>query len=405
MASTLDDFWFDEQANKEEAEQARIALAKGAIGGPSKYLQEYLQSDGYPIIKIPQRIIELLGDTVPIPPAPVKPAEPKKPILKEVPIVTPPRRSALSWLGLDEDYTLKNHIYKMQLEARPILIEQYKIEYKQSVEKYKSALEIYKEETLKDYEREIIYYEHIKKLCQSDINDVNSRMELVYLYLYENATKLSPCPSNDLYTKGIAEPYFREFLLEHYKDELILNPSTIVSEGYQKFYAPDFILQVSGVLRIDIEIDEPYVASSNKPIHYLDNLNETKRSSSKKFILKDLQHVDSKRDKFFTSNNWIVIRFTEKQVIESPKACISIIDEIIIYTYMKCNECDFIPSDKVEIEEKWTEYTAKRFADKKYRQSYLPPRLAQAVTDARNAFLKDGHDNLPYYDDDDGLPY
>lgn len=38
MATTLDDLWFDEQAEKDEAEQARIASAKSSV--PAKDTEE-----------------------------------------------------------------------------------------------------------------------------------------------------------------------------------------------------------------------------------------------------------------------------------------------------------------------------------------------------------------------------
>lgn len=67
-------------------------------------------------------------------------------------------------------------------------------------------------------------------------------------------------------------------------------------------------------LNIDIEIDEPYLAESFKPIHYLGN------------------PLDVKRNKYFVQKKWIVIRFSEEQIFLTPDSCCREIAELI-YDY------------------------------------------------------------------------
>lgn len=71
----------------------------------------------------------------------------------------------------------------------------------------------------------------------------------------------------------------------------------------EKAYSPDFIfVHQKTNLTIDIEIDEPY----NKdyfPIHTLNN-----------------KH-DQKRNEYFSKLNWVILRFSERQIIMTPESC------------------------------------------------------------------------------------
>jgi very-short-patch-repair endonuclease len=60
---------------------------------------------------------------------------------------------------------------------------------------------------------------------------------------------------------------------------------------------------------IDIEIDEPYSFEERKPIHFDDS--------------------DCERDKYFAESGFIVIRFTEDQIIDNTYQCYFIIKKCI----------------------------------------------------------------------------
>ncbi len=79
-------------------------------------------------------------------------------------------------------------------------------------------------------------------------------------------------------------------------------------------YTPDIVYE-SRKIGIDIEIDEPYVFASKEPIHYCEPDGGG--------------HKDSDRNAYFTSAGWIVIRFSEQQVIETPNECILVVEYVI----------------------------------------------------------------------------
>lgn len=64
-------------------------------------------------------------------------------------------------------------------------------------------------------------------------------------------------------------------------------------------------------LSIDIEIDEPYVGNTKAPHHCID------------------QGKDDIRNEFFTNGNWVVIRFSEKQVVKYPRSCCKVIASVV----------------------------------------------------------------------------
>ena len=82
----------------------------------------------------------------------------------------------------------------------------------------------------------------------------------------------------------------------------------------QYIYEPDFIYYDKELL-IDIEIDEPYIFETKKPIHYFDEATQ--------------KHKDVKRNNYFNQLGWVVIRFSEKQVVENPYGCCLEIAELI----------------------------------------------------------------------------
>ena len=77
-------------------------------------------------------------------------------------------------------------------------------------------------------------------------------------------------------------------------------------------YTPDFAyIDEKTNLHIDIEIDEPYGYKSKKPLHY---------SGLEK---------EKIRDEFFLDCLWIVIRFSEEQIVKYPQSCCQEIAKVI----------------------------------------------------------------------------
>ncbi|MEO1433487.1 MAG: hypothetical protein AAFV71_31400 [Cyanobacteria bacterium J06633_8] len=113
------------------------------------------------------------------------------------------------------------------------------------------------------------------------------------------------------------------------------------------------IVHTSG-LSIDIEIDEPYVGNTKEPHHCID------------------QGKDTIRNQFFTNNNWVVIRFSEKQAVKYPYSCCKLIAKVIArvsgdFTFL--SQLNNVPS--LPPEPMWTIKQAKKWAKGNYRKTYL----------------------------------
>jgi very-short-patch-repair endonuclease len=152
---------------------------------------------------------------------------------------------------------------------------------------------------------------------------------------------------------GVSEKAFYEIMKRIF-------PSIVQGVAFQnpKFphpYSADFVLVHSSGLSIDIEIDEPYVGNTKAPHHCID------------------QGKDDIRNQFFTSNNWVVIRFSEKQAVKYPYSCCKAIASVIAkvagdYTFLtQLQKVSDLPNDPM-----WTIKQAKKWASVNYRKTYLP---------------------------------
>jgi len=118
---------------------------------------------------------------------------------------------------------------------------------------------------------------------------------------------LVPCTIGEVKI-GPAEKRFVLFLqtINMYGFELLENVKTkhVLPSGFEYYYYPDIVLREKSTgLLIDIEVDEPYIARKGTPIHYIDENNN--------------------RDDAMISDNWVVFRFAEEQIVKFPKDCIS----------------------------------------------------------------------------------
>ncbi|MBE9229402.1 hypothetical protein IQ264_28765 [Phormidium sp. LEGE 05292] len=152
---------------------------------------------------------------------------------------------------------------------------------------------------------------------------------------------------------GVSEKAFQQILQQFFPN---IVPGLQFKNPVLDFpYSVDFALFHKSGLSIDIEIDEPYVGNTKEPSHCIDS---TK---------------DDIRNKFFTAGNWVVVRFSEKQVVQYPQSCCQVIASIIArvtgdYTYLtQLENLPKLPSDLM-----WTTRQAKKWAKQNYRQTYLP---------------------------------
>jgi len=163
----------------------------------------------------------------------------------------------------------------------------------------------------------------------------------------------------DKIKRGLTEDFF----LKKLKNNFPLNIYTglVIKEFFgRKTFVPDFVfIDESKNIFIDIEIDEPYFTdqdSSNStetsPIHYVG--------------------ADDERDNYFLQNGWIVIRFSEEQIVKYPNRCQKEIAKIIFqltddYSYLWI----FSNTKDLKTMKQWDYNEAKIMGENKYRHSYL----------------------------------
>lgn len=120
-------------------------------------------------------------------------------------------------------------------------------------------------------------------------------------------------------------------------------------------YTADFILvhKPTG-LAIDIEIDEPYEGRTGKPHHCVD------------------RNKDNQRNRFFLERNWVVIRFSELQVVKYPDGCCKAIARVICQITGDYRSLVKLQNVKDSLpHQQWKFKQAVYMAKAKFRNSYL----------------------------------
>ncbi|EPR69213.1 hypothetical protein [Cyclobacterium qasimii] len=157
-------------------------------------------------------------------------------------------------------------------------------------------------------------------------------------------------------TKGISEPKLIKGLQQLHElcPELEILQNIILSIKNREYgYRPDIALFLGKYnLCIDIEIDEPYDILSRKPIHFIDS-------------------SDYLRNLYFIRQGWVVIRFSEEQVIESTEYCIKYIANILKKLTGEELFFSLLEDFKLEESDRWTYNQAVEFAQNKRREDYL----------------------------------
>lgn len=187
------------------------------------------------------------------------------------------------------------------------------------------------------------------------------------------ASILKPQRISQKPTMGYTEPMMLEGLrrlCEQNTGLRIIENVGIPISGYYRQYVPDFVLYHERAnLYIDIEIDEPYVIESRKPIHYTDG-------------------QDLVRDEYIINNGWVVIRYSERQVYKHLEETIKDLESKINWlTY------DDVCPTPLSLDKRWTKEEAKRLAEENYREKYL------GITTAIKENLIDENDYDELYED------
>ena len=157
--------------------------------------------------------------------------------------------------------------------------------------------------------------------------------------------------------RGFSEANFQKYLQDVFKecDLLILGDCNILLIEDNRPFEPDIaiISRKQPSIRIDIEIDEPYVGFTRKPIHYIGC-------------------GDDFRDARLNSNGWIVIRFTEYQVFFNPKECAALIAQVLHYIQPSMVlPINLLSCPTPKESKRWTEIETRVMACENIREKYL----------------------------------
>jgi very-short-patch-repair endonuclease len=132
-------------------------------------------------------------------------------------------------------------------------------------------------------------------------------------------------------------------------------------------YTPDFTYFDAKLnLYIDIEIDEPYTYETHQPLHYLNC------------------PKDQQRNQRFLEWGWVVIRFSEAQVVKYPASCCKTIASVVgQITGDNSIMVSFRQVPTLKPEPCWTRTEAQQMADRRYRSSYLSRSQPQVPAEAK----------------------
>lgn len=122
-------------------------------------------------------------------------------------------------------------------------------------------------------------------------------------------------------------------------------------------YEPDFayIDEQRGIY-IDIENDEPYTMGKRTPTHYLGK--------------------DDQRNEDVTTAGWIVLRFSEKQCIDSPARVARTIMDVVRSIAPEVVMPKVLQKvQPVDADPRWDNDTARQHAKSRYRDSYMNKHL------------------------------
>lgn len=217
-----------------------------------------------------------------------------------------------------------------------------------SSEMYSKLRENYRKEKRETEEKnKTLEQEYNNKLKEID-NQISKKTDGVKHKIFlSNLSPLSKAVrSKEEGKRGKSELHFLNKLFSEFGNQIKVDMAP--TNDYQ-FYFPDFtfVCEKTG-LHIDIEIDEPYSFADKKPIHHTET-------------------NDDERNRYFLEQNWCIIRFSEKQIIQETDKCVLLIKEIIKCIHSK--KLDF-PTDIVTTDKRWTYEEALVMSHNNIRNQY-----------------------------------
>lgn len=208
------------------------------------------------------------------------------------------------------EYRKKREIHQNQVDNYPKLVNSWQEEVNQKRIEHKDRIS--------DWERE---KSHLEKVYQREIDSLKKPEKILEWRKNAYQQALLSLAPKDL-SLGIAEDKrgfaeypdnckFPNLIREYFSDD------NIFILGMLEWYTPDFAyIDKARKISIDIEIDEPYT-----PRQY--------PNSNSSLILTHCIGADNGRNSFFQSQDWYVIRFSEKQVLDYPHSCCKFMAQVI----------------------------------------------------------------------------
>lgn len=176
---------------------------------------------------------------------------------------------------------------------------------------------------------------------------IKEKKERVALEVYYNSLKptLGVVRKINMAKRGKTELFFLDRLFKKFGNQIKVDVALDINSQY---YFPDFVFICNKTgLHIDIEIDEPYTLIDSSPIHYTES-------------------NDDQRNRLFKGKNWVVIRFSEKQIIQETDKCIEVIENTITSIQKKST----IIEHQLKTEIRWTYEEALVMAYNNERNKY-----------------------------------
>ncbi len=151
--------------------------------------------------------------------------------------------------------------------------------------------------------------------------------------------------------RGRHESKLRNCLSEYFPGK-IHDDLYLTIPGFDHPYSPDIAyIDDTTNLHIDIEVDEPYTYTTREPHHCIGS--------------------DDKRNRFFLDRYWLVIRFSEEQVVCHTQSCCKVVaqtiakvtgDDKILYGFRSVRDLPKMPG--------WTYDQALEMEKRNIRQKY-----------------------------------
>lgn len=246
------------------------------------------------------------------------------------------------------------------------------------------------ERTIRNQEREKNRFEYIGEfLFDLHVYFQNDHPKFPAAFYPKKRTNILKWHNSSLTeTKGISEPKLFKGLQQLHKicPEIEIIQNIILSIKNREYgYHPDIALIWKKYnLYFDIEIDEPYDILSRKPIHYIDS-------------------SDYLRNIYFTRQGWVVLRFSEEQVIKSTDDCIKYVASILKkITHVNIFD-SLLEGFQIVESNRWTYNQSLEFAQNNYRENYLEIEISEstilpAISNSEFKGIAPGVDILPEID-------